>query len=168
MAPYQYAAHLRRPLKAAAQELVDRGFLTDFEFVKVGSFSRICFHKSEYAQPFQLPLLDELIANEVVTNVSITEYPPDSEGATNVSITKTPEDELWQKALDNLALSGDKNAADQLRHARLLSMEDGIAVVIAGPRAEWLQDRCERMVKTELNFIANVSITKVQFVENEY
>src|SRR5215212_1655131 len=57
MASYEHAAHLRRPLKIAAQELVERGYLSAFEFFKVGPFSRIRFYKIQPTEAEQLLLL---------------------------------------------------------------------------------------------------------------
>lgn len=145
MATYEYAAHLRRPLKAAAQELVDRGYLSSFEFVKAGQFSRIRFHKQNWTAPPQLPLPFVGIANETAT--------------------KTPEDELWEAFCADLPPA----LMTSLKNTRLISTENGIAVIEVGRGgmgANWLQNRVEKQLLRTLRRKLK-DVTAVQFVQNQ-
>jgi hypothetical protein len=139
MATYEYAAHLRRPLKTAAQELVDRGYLGDFEFVKVGQFSRIRFYRGTRLSFPQLPLPIPEITNE--------------------TITKTPEEELWETLRADFPVS----LAKSLEHTRLVAIEDGMATIEAGLKADWMQNRLERPLLRALRYKRD-DITAVRFV----
>jgi hypothetical protein len=141
MAQYEHAAHLRRPLKTAAQELVDKAYLAEFEFVKVGKFSRIRFYRSPDILPLQLPLLEP------------------AADITNETITKTEEDLLWDTVLTALS----PPLQDSLRTVRLLRVEEGVAIIEAGAKAEWLQTRTPRALKQALK-LERPDITEIQFV----
>lgn len=140
MAAYEHAAHLRRPLKIAAQELVDRGYLSNFEFVKAGKYSRIRFSRSHAVPTMQLPLLE-----------------PDE--TTNETITKTEADLLWETVISEITPS----LRESLLHARLCRIEGGIAVIEAGRRTEWLQNRTPRNLLRALQSRCP-EITEIQFV----
>jgi hypothetical protein len=140
MASYEHAAHLRRPLKVAAQELVDRGYLRSFEFVKVGHYSRIRFYKELREYTPQLPLL--------------------AADPTNETITKTPEEELWASILAELTPA----LAQSLQYTRLVSVEGGTATIEAGRGADWMQNRLEHPLLRALRFMGK-DITTVKFVQ---
>lgn len=142
MAAYDHAAHLRRPLKTAAQELVDCGYLSRFEFVKAGKFSRIRFYRSPDPAVVPLPL-------------------PEAAETTNETITKTEEDLLWETVMAEMTSS----LRESLQNARLIRIEAGVAVIEAGHRAEWLQNRTPRRLIQALQRV-RPDITKVQFVAN--
>lgn len=144
MASYEHAAHLRRPLKAAAQELVDRGYLIAFDFFKIGPFSRIRFYKSGQWQVEQLPLLE-----------------PESADTTNETITKTPEEELWESILGELT----PPHAKLLQNVHLVRLEEGIAIIEAGRYADWMQNRLEHPLQRALRRIRD-DITGVQFINS--
>ena len=166
MATYQYASEIRKRLKPAIAELTERGFLADHEYFKYqGKYPRVRFYKMTTRREEQLDLFS-LIADE--TNPVITdETNPVLDEAGNLTTDETnPNDLLWAKVLDGLRLTGNQKVADDQMHStRLLSIEEGTAVVKAGPRASWLQDRAERVVKNELNYHADVQIAHVQFIE---
>jgi hypothetical protein len=140
MASYEHAAHLRRPLKVAAQELVDRGYLRSFEFVKAGKFSRIRFYKDTRDFTLQ-PLL--LVADP-----------------TNETITKTSEEELWASILAELTPA----LAQSLQYTRLVSVKGGTATIEAGRGANWMQNRLEHPLLRALRFMGK-DITAVKFVQ---
>jgi hypothetical protein len=112
MASYKHAAHLRRPLKIAAQELMDRGYLSAFEFFKVGPFSRVQFYKTD-EKVEQLPLL------ELETTPAVVTQPPSA---------KTPEEVLWASILEQMTPAH----AKVLSEVRLVRVEEGIAIIEAG------------------------------------
>jgi len=140
MAQYEHAAHLRRPLKTAAQELVDQGYLSDFEFVKVGKFSRLRFYRSPTMPVMQLPLLE-----------------PDT--TTNETITKTDEDRLWDTVFTALTPA----LQEMLRSVRLTGIDEGVAIIEAGRNAEWLQTRTPRGLLQALKMECP-DITEIRFI----
>lgn len=142
MATYEYAAHLKRPLKIAAQELVDRGFLSEFDFVKVGQYNRIRFYKHKRESIAQLPLLLTATTNE--------------------TITKTPEDDIWDSILAELA----PPLAKQLQDTRLVSISGNAMVIDAKTGAGWMQNRLERPLLRALRVIRQ-DITAVQFINGK-
>ena len=143
MASYDYAAHLRRPLGIAAQELVDCGYLGGFEFVKAGQFSRIRFYKQKWESAPQLPLLA-------------------ADPTTNETITKTPEDELWAALQADLTPS----LAKSLQNTRLLGIEDSTMIIEVKRGADWMQNRLERPLLRALRLVRK-DVTALRFVENE-
>jgi hypothetical protein len=145
MASYEHAAHLRRPLKIAAQELVDRGYLSAFEFLKVGPFSRIRFYKTGQEEVQQLLLLEPETTAEVTTNETIT---------------TTPEEELWALILTQMTPAH----AKLLQEVRLVRVEEGIAVIEAGHYVDWMQNRLALPLKRALQNI-HKDITGVQFIK---
>ncbi len=140
MASYDHAAHLRRPLNTAAQELVERGYLSHFEFLKVGKFSRIRFYRSSDRPTMQLPLLAP-------------------EETTNETITKSDMDRVWEAIVAQMTPS----LRESLQFARLVQVEDGVAVIEAGRRAEWLQNRTPRPLLRALQ-TEYPEVTEVLFV----
>jgi hypothetical protein len=142
MAAYDYASHLKRPLSVAAQELVDRGYLSSFEFVKAGQFSRIRFYKQKGEAMPQLPLFPTPTTNE--------------------TITKTPEEERWSAIQAELTPS----LAKSLKNTRLVGVEDGTMTIEVGRRADWMQNRLESSLLRELR-IAGQEITAVRFVKSQ-
>jgi hypothetical protein len=64
MAPHEYPSYVKRLLKRGADELVERGWLSDYEFTKSGDFHRIRFYRCEAPAPVQLELLDRSGGNE--------------------------------------------------------------------------------------------------------
>jgi hypothetical protein len=145
MASYEHAAHLRRPLKIAARQLVDRGYLSAFEFFKVGPFSRIRFYKAEQGEVQQLPLLEP----EAIT-----------ESTTNETITKTSEEELWESILAQMTPAH----AKLLQEVRLVRVEEGIAFIEAGHYVDWMQNRLAVPLRRALQSI-HKDITDVQFMK---
>lgn len=144
MAPYEHAAHLRRPLKAAAQELVDRGYLSSFEFFKVGPFSRIQFYKTE-SEHVQLPTS---LTTEAPTEVNIQ------------AAKRTSEEILWESLLAQLT----PTHANLLREVRLACVEDGVAIIEAGYYVDWMQNRLVAPLRRALQSI-NSEITDVRFIK---
>lgn len=138
MASYDHAAHLRRPLKVAAQELVTRGYLSHFEFVKIGKYSRLRFYRSPAGPAMQLPLMEE---------------------TTNETITKSELDLLWETVVAQMT----PTLQESLLRARLDRIEDGVAFIEAGRRAEWLQNRTPRPLLRALQS-ARPDIARVEFV----
>ena len=64
MAPHEYPSYVKRLLKRGADELVDRGWLSGYDFTKSGDFHRIVFYRCEAPTPVQLELLDRSGGNE--------------------------------------------------------------------------------------------------------
>ena len=95
MVPYEYAAHLKRPLSKAADELVESGYLSGYEFFKSGKYNRIRFYRGERLEPVQLPL---------VQNCDLNCEPPDP----------------WLTIIADMP----NNIADYLQDTKLLSIED--------------------------------------------
>jgi hypothetical protein len=145
MASYEHAAHLRRPLKIAAQQLVDRGYLSAFEFCKVGPFSRIRFYKTQPTEVEQLLLL----APETMP-----------ETTTNETITSTPEEELWALILAQMTPAH----AKLLQEVRLVCVEEGVAVIEAGYYVDWMQNRLTVPLRRALQNL-HQDITDVQFIK---
>ena len=136
MVPYQYAAHLKRPLSAAADELVERGYLTHYEFFKIGKYTRIKFHRE--ASPLQMQLFDGI-------DGTITDPEPDPdplEGIWTAIVARTP----------------------RLAGTRLVSIEAGMATVAAGAYREWFANRLHNKILKELQREV-AEITAVVFVE---
>lgn len=167
MATYQYASEIRKRLKPAITELTERGFLADHEYFKYqGKYPRVRFYKMTARREEQLALFS-LIADE--TNpVTTDETNPVDEGKAEILSTDetNPNALLWAKVLDGLRLNGNQKVVDeQLYTARLIEIEADTAVIKAGSRASWLQDRAERVVRNELNYHADGQIAYVQFIE---
>lgn len=141
MASYEHAAHLRRPLKVAVQELVKRGYLSGFEFVKAGQFSRIRFYKHWWEATSQSPLLPALTTNEM--------------------ITKTLEDERW----DSICAGLPPSLAKSLKNTRFAGIEDHTMIIEVENGADWMQNRLERPLLRELRFVQE-GVTAVRFVQN--
>jgi hypothetical protein len=127
MTPYEYSSHLKRPLKKAAEDLVKRGWLADFEFIKVGNYHRMCFYKGN-ANKIQLQLFSET-TNDLITV------------ATNTEIVNTPHVELWKKVCADLP-----KATAMLDRTMLIDITNGIATIVAGSHREWLENRMKRAI----------------------
>lgn len=136
MVPYQYAAHLKRPLSAAADELVERGYLAHYEFFKIGKYTRIRFHRN--ASPLQMQLFDGI-------DGTITNPEPDPD----------PLEEIWTAIVAR---------APRLAGTRLVSIADGTAIVAAGAFREWFENRLGDKVLKELQREVE-DVTAVCFVE---
>lgn len=142
MTVYEYPSHLKRPLKKAATDLVNRGWLANFEFVKVGNYHRMCFYK-QTVNSIQLQLFSES-TNDLITvdtNAQITVEP---EPAVAPSYAYA---ELWDKIRAELP-----NAADMLTYTMLVDITDGVATIAAGSHREWLENRMKRTILRTLRF----------------
>lgn len=53
-----YPSRLKNKMKPAYEELVERGFLEDFEFVKVGKYHRVKFYKAGSVRSYQASLFE--------------------------------------------------------------------------------------------------------------
>lgn len=152
MATYEHAAHLRRPLKKAAQELVNRGYLSAFEFFKVGPFSRIRFYRMGSEQSEQLSWLEAAAEAESPPTVTTNETP-----------TRTQEEELWDAILARL----NPSYAKLLQQTRLVDLEEGVAIIEAGDYVDWLQNRLATPLQRELRQICP-DITAVRFIKSVF
>jgi hypothetical protein len=140
LAQYQYASHLKRPLSTAADELIERGYLAHYEFVKVGKYTRIRFHRQD--PPSQMELFDPI------------------DGTITVSQTD-PLAELWATIVDHFP---DERYPKKLTETRLLSIADGIATIAVGDFRDWIENRLgERILKALQREVDD--ITAVRFVE---
>jgi plasmid replication initiation protein len=137
MTTYQYASQLKRPLAAAADELVARGYLVKYEFYKAGKFNRIRFYR--YA-PLEQALRFERNTDETFT----------------VSVA----DQLWADLL--LALSA--NVARHLTDTRLIRIENGTATIAAGKKRDWIENRLGDRILKALQSERD-DVTAVRFVE---
>ena len=135
MAPHEYPSYIKRLLKRGADELVERGWLTGYEFFKSGDFHRVRFYRCEGPAPVQLDLLDRNGGNET---------DPDP----------------W---LDMIAEMS-PNVAKSLRDTKLVSTEDGTATIQAGKRVDWLNAQLAKSVARELK-LSGHDVDEVLFVE---
>lgn len=137
MVPHEYPSSIKRLLKGAAQELVDTGWLSSFEFFKSGQYHRVRFCRVGIPEPVQMPLLDQKLDS-------------------NYTIDPDP----W---LDMLA-EMKPNMAEKLRGTELVSIEDGKATIRAGQRVDWLNNRLAKSVARELK-LSGYDVDEVVFVE---
>ena len=138
MVPYEYAAHLKRPLAKAADELVERGWLAGYEFVKSGKFHRIRFCRTTQPDPIQLPLLQNCDPN-----------------CDSAPAAPDPLAEIWA-AINTIS--------PRLDGTRLLSIADGTATIKAGFYRDWIEAQLGKKVLAELRRVAE-GVTSVVFVE---
>ncbi len=147
MAIYEYPSHLKRTLKKAAKELIARGWLAEFEFVKVGKYHRIIFYK-KVGDSFQLPLFEE----------------PTTDGVIQSDDSETAEDEIWQQVIAYVK-AGSPQLYDRLRETRLITIESGVATIEAGHYADWMQNRAASNTIVALNEFVD-GIVEVSFVQS--
>jgi hypothetical protein len=141
MVSYEYAAHLKRPLAKAADELVQHGWLAAYEFVKVRKFHRIRFYRTERLEPVQLPLVQNCDPN------------CDTEA--------DPLANLWATIVAQLP---DDRVPPKLAGTQLLSIEEGTATIAAGAFRDWIENRLgNRILKALQSEMAE--IIAVRFVE---
>lgn len=140
LAQYQYASHLKRPLSAAADELVARGYLTHYEFLKIGKFTKMKFYRSNPS--VKMDLFDS--ADETIT---VSE--PD------------PLADLWATIVGRLP---DNRFPQKLAGTRLLSIEDGTATIAAGDFRDWIENRLGTRILNALQREVE-EITAIRFVE---
>lgn len=122
MVTYEYPAHLRRPLAKAADELVERGWLASYEFFKAGKFNRVRFYRTDSSKPIQLTLGEDCDPN----------------------VDTSSESELWANFLAVLPA----NLSKHLAGTHLIRIENGTAIIAAGHRVDWIENRLgDRILK---------------------
>lgn len=135
MVPYEYPAHLKRPLAKAADELVERGWLVEYEFIKVGKFHRVRFYRTAWLEPVQLPLVQNCDPN---CDSEVDLY-----------------NDIWTTIVAR---------SPRLAGTRLIAVEDGTATVAAGGLRDWIENRLGEKILKELQRDLE-QITAVRFVE---
>lgn len=135
MVPQEYPSTVKKIIKNAAQELVDRGWLAEFEFIQSGTFHRARFYRCELPEPVQLNLLDSNAGSE-------------------------PSADLWL----NLVASMPPTIAKKLDGTQLVSIEKGTATIEAGKGADWLNTQLAKRVLNELK-LAGLEVEAVAFVD---
>ncbi|MBV7326721.1 replication initiator protein A [Chloroflexi bacterium TSY] len=153
MAIYEYPSHLKRALKKAAQELVDRDWLVEFEFVKIGKYHRIIFYK-KVKNSLQLLLFEEPPTDGVIQSTT--------DGVIQSGDPETEEDKIWQQVI-NRVKAGNPQLYDHFQKTRLIRIENGIATIEAGQYADWMQNRLVRNTLIVLNEVVE-GIADVSFV----
>jgi hypothetical protein len=144
MMPQEQPAALRKIIKNAANELVERGWLDNYDFFKVGKFSRVRFNRQVRTEPIQLESWDSNAGSE-----SKPEPEPD------------PLTELWATVMGAFP---DGHFPPKLAGTRLLSIENGTATIAGGPFRNWIENRLgHRILKALQHEMAE--ITAVRFVE---
>ena len=106
MAPVGYPSRLKRPIQKAANELIERGWLGEIEFFRVGNYTRVRFSKHT-SVPVQMNLIDE----------------PNTER----TITLSPEQEWWEEFMV-YATAANKPAESLLKKLTLVSRDGGVYV----------------------------------------
>lgn len=124
MASHEYPSYVKRLLKRGADELVERGWLDGYEFVKTGDFHRVRFYRSVTPTPMQLELLDHNGGSDE----------GDEEETDLLAAT-------WKVVCSRLP---------KLEGTRLLSIEEGTATVAAGGFRDWFTNRLSNKVLKEL------------------
>lgn len=137
MVPHEYPSYIKRLLKGAAQELVDTGWLSSFEFVKSGQYHRVRFCRAGIPEPLQMPLLDQ----ELDSNY-------------------TSDPDPWLDMLAEMTPTVGK----KLKDTELVSIEDGKATIRAGKGIDWLNAQLSKSVARELK-ISGHEVEEVVFVE---
>ena len=151
MAPVQYPSHLKRPIAKAAQELKDRNWLIDFEFVKVGKWHRVKFYKAAPGT-YQLNLFETEDDPEIVIKPLV------------------PEDNPWLDALGKMKTL-DLNAYKQLQGSAFVGIANGLITISIGKRAERTQlimDKNRSLRRGTLETLTELlgqEITVIEFVE---
>jgi hypothetical protein len=118
LAPCQYPSQLKRPLSVAADELVERGYLANYEFFRVGRYTKIRFCRQREAE--QLPLLEGI------------------DKTIKVFSDPDPLIELWATIIEHFP---DDRFPKKLAGTRLLSIENGTATIAAGNFRDWIENR---------------------------
>lgn len=140
MVPQEYPSTVKKIIKNAAQELIDRGWMADFEFIQAGNFHRVRFHRCERPEPMLLNLLDSNAGNERESG---------------------PYDELWASIVDHFP---DERFPRKLAETQILSIENGTATIAAGGFRDWIENRLgDRILKALQREMDD--ITAVHFVE---
>lgn len=137
MVPHEYPSYIKRLLKGAAQELVDTGWLSSFEFVKSGQYHRVRFCRAGVPEPLQMPLLDQ-----------------------GLDSNYTNDPDPWLDMLAEMT----PTIAKKLKDTELVSIEDGKATIRGGKRTDWLNVQLSKSVARELN-LSGHEIDEVVFVE---
>lgn len=137
MAPHEYPSYVKRLLKRGADELVERGWLAGYEFVKIGDFHRVRFSRSVATASVQLELLDHNGGN----------------GGDNAS-EPDPLADIWAAIVAR---------TPKLDGTQLLSIENGTATVSAGFFREWIENRLGKRILKELQQAVE-DVTTVCFV----
>lgn len=140
MVPQEYPSTVKKIIKNAAQELVDRGWLAAFEFIQAGDFHRVRFYRCERPEPAQLNLLDSNAGSEQASD---------------------PYDDLWATIVAQLP---DDRFPPKLTDTRLLSIEEGTATIAGGPFRDWIENRLGTRILKALQG-ERAEIVAVRFVE---
>lgn len=135
LAPCQYPSQLKRPLSVAADELVERGYLENYEFFKVGRYTKIRFCRQREAE--QLPLLEG-----IDKTIKVFSEPDPLADIWTAIVARTP----------------------KLDKTRLVSIENGTATVAAGFFRDWIENRLHDKILKELQREVE-DVTAVCFVE---
>lgn len=139
LAQYQYASQVKRLLTKAADELIAHGYLGEYDFFKVGKYTRIRF--SRCTPPLQMQLFDDA-------------------DKTNKESGELAEPDPWLDMLADMSA----NVAKNLKDTRLVSLEDGTATIQAGKGADWLNTQLAKSVARELK-LSGHEVDEVVFVE---
>lgn len=144
MMPQEQPSALRKIIKNAANELVERGWLDSYDFFKVGQFSRVRFNRQVRTEPIQIESWDSNAGSE-----SKPEPEPD------------PLADLWATIIGTLP---DDRFPKKLAGTRLLSIEDGTATIAAGEFCDWIENRLSKRILQALQHEME-EISAVRFVE---
>jgi hypothetical protein len=143
MVPNEYPSYIKRLLKKAADELVERGWLTSYEFVKSGNFHRVRFYRTERSEPVPLSMTDSLVSN------------------LGSEEDNDPLADLWATIVERLP---DDSVPQKLAGTQLLSIEEGTATIAGGAFRDWLENRLgHRILKALQREMAEIAA--VRFVE---
>ena len=142
MVPHEYPSYIKRLLMRAADELVKRGWLAEYHFLKVGKFHRVQFYRTGRSEPVQLPLIEKL----------------DPRYGTQPELD--PLADLWAAIVAHLP---DDRFPQKLAETRLISIENGTATIAGGPFRDWIENRLgTRILKALQSEMAEIS--SVRFV----
>lgn len=143
MVPNEYPSYIKRLLKKAADELVEQGWLTSYEFVKSGNFHRVRFCRAERSQS-----VTDIGTDSLVSNLGSEE-------------DDDPLADLWAAIVAYLP---DDRFPPKLADTRLLSIEDGTATIAGGAFRDWIENRLgNRILKALQREVGEV--IAVRFVE---
>ena len=124
---YRYPSEVKKKLQPAFDELVERGFLTLVETIKVGRYTRVRFVKRETNA--QLPLWDDMGPLEVLLGPSSAQHELSSMqqeyGTTEADL------EFWVSLLDSVRYTMNTQVFGIIEGADILKFDDGALTIHA-------------------------------------
>lgn len=170
-----YPSRLKSKMQPAFEELVQRGFLEKYEYLKVSKYHRVKFYKAGDFRTLQAPLFDlpdthpDDIESELLQElpVSLDSAMQSGWDAIFEAYSTTQEiKRLWVQTLGVLKSQMPSGHYRQVSTTKLLSISGGVATIgmMDSDIAKRSQPGIEKQVRTALGMFADKGIKEVQFI----